>query len=211
MASRTGLLKRFDELIDLGKSLPEFSNSWSLDQRAAKKRWETASIFLLEKTFGKGDEYYRSFNDALRWPNPQAHITYGLSILNGAKEEIEKGFLFKIEHLVAADFFNSIIDQAEYLLSCHYKDVAAILGRVAIEDTLRKVARRNEISFADDIKLAALNDLLWKHEVYAKNVWRVTQGHIDTGNYAAHGEFGKYDEKAVEDMLKWIRETVLNL
>jgi hypothetical protein len=140
MASRTCLLRRFDELIDFGKSLPEFSGSWSLDQHATKRRWQTASIFLLEKTFGKDSEYCKSFNDALRWNNPQSHITYGLSVLSGAKEEIEKGFLFKIEHLVAVDFFNSVIDQAQYLFSA--------------------------------------------------------RGHIDTGNYAAHGEFGKHDEKA---------------
>lgn len=140
-----------------------------------------------------------------------AHFTHGIALMEGAKEEIEKGFLYKIEHLISIDFFESVIEQAEYLLDKGFKDPAAILGRVIIENTLKDIARRENITFSDKIKLATLNENLWKNSIYAKNVWRMVQAQIDLGNFAAHGDFDKYNDKAVRNMLTWIKETLLNL
>jgi hypothetical protein len=131
--------------------------------------------------------------------------------MEGAREEIEKGFLYDIEHLISTDLFESVIEQAKYLLQNGYKDVAAVLGRVVIESTLKDMAKRADISFQENTKLAKLNEILWKNNVYAKNVWRVTQGYIDIGNDAAHGHFDKYNEQSVANMLTWIEETLLNL
>jgi len=69
----------------------------------------------------------------------------------------------------------------------------------------------NDGDIRDTIARAKLNESLWKKNVYAKNIWRVTQGYIDLGNDAAHGDFDKYDDRSVGNMLIWIRETLLNL
>lgn len=213
MSTRTSLLKRFDELISMGKEvlLPFPKSSPSLQYLAKKQRWQTSCQHILERTFGEENVYSKTFGRLLDYRNWRLHITHGLSLMKGAKEEIEKGFLYKIERLITADFFDSVTEQAEYLLKSGFKDVAAVLGRVVIENTLKDIAKRESIEFPDEIKLSELNQLLRKNDVYPKNIWRVTQGYVDLGNYAAHGKFDKYDDKSVGNMLTWIGETLLNL
>ncbi len=211
MSTRSSLLKRFYELIDYGKSIPRYKIDSSLDNLAKKQKWETGCLHLLDRTFGNQSEYFKSFSKAITLGNIHAHFTHGLAIMEGAKEEVEKGFLYKIEHLISIDFFDSIIEQAKYLLDMGFKDPAAILGRVIIENSIKDIARRENINFTDKIKPSKLNENLWKKKVYAKNVWRMIQAQIDLGNYAAHGSFNKYDEDSVRNMLSWISDVLFTL
>jgi hypothetical protein len=183
----------------------------SIEFRAMLNQWQTSSLLLIERTFGKESIYYTNFAVTTRYNNLNAQEMEGTLLLVGVQGEVKSGFLYKIERLISNDFFDSINEQAEYLVNPGYKDAAAILGRVIIENTLKEVATERNLSFSDYIKLSALNELLWKNGVYEKNIWRLMQGHIDVGNFAAHGEFDKYDEKSVEEMLRWIGETVLVL
>jgi hypothetical protein len=210
MTTKETLIERCTSLISEGKNIPK---GYEMDEllSARKEKWTTSAVFLLEKTFGLGNVYVNSFVHSQTFGNHYARITHGVAILEGAKEEIEKGFLNGIRHLVEVDFFDSIIEQAEHLLETGYKDAAAILGRVIIETTLKDVAGREHIVFDQNIKLSSLNDLLWKSEIYDKIVWRLMQGHIDIGNSAAHGKFDEYNAKQVKDMLSWICEKVLTL
>ena len=204
---RVSLLKRFDELIEFGIDLKDESFP---DLLPKKGRWQTSCLHLLEKIFGSNSNYSMKFKETISYVD-ESQLAWEIELMKGAKEEIEKGFLYKIEHLVSNDLFDSVIEQAEYLLSNGFKDVAAALGRVVIENTLKDVAKREKVTFSEKTKLSKLNESLWKKDVYAKNIWRVTQGYIDLGNFAAHGEFEKFDEKSVGSMLTWIRETLLNI
>lgn len=211
MSTRTSLLKRFDELIMAGHDLvwkwQEYESEWL----SKKSRWQTACLYILEQTFGVKSIYYKKFQKSTSYSD-DSQLDWGVELMKGAREEIEKGFLYKIERLVSADFFNSIIEQATHLLESGFKDAAAVYGRVIIENTLKDLAKREDVKILDKITLAALNQLLWKKEsVYPKHMWRSIQAQIDIGNFAAHGNFEKYDDKAVSDMLTWIKETLLTL
>lgn len=212
MSTRKSLLKRFDELISRGKRLlASYENE--LEISARKKQWETACLHIMKRTFGEDSLYFDKLRyDALgSWLDDEANLTHGVALMEGAREEIQSGFLYKLEHLISSDFFDSITEQAEYLLKSGFKDVAAILGRVVIENTLKDLGKKESIAVPEKIKLTALNDLLFKEGVYVKNIWRTTQAQIDIGNDAAHGDFDEYTERSVESMLSWIRETLLNL
>jgi len=202
------LLKRFDELIKFVENLSKERSS--ADFLARKSRWQTSCLHLLEKTFGATSIYYTKFNWTLGYAD-ESQLAWGLELMKGAKEEIEKGLLYKVEHLISADFFDSVIEQAEYLLKSGFKDVAAVLGRVVIENTLKDIAKRENITQPEKTQLSELNQLLRDNSVYEKNIWRLVQAQIDLGNYAAHGDFDKYDDKSVSFMLTWIRETLMNL
>lgn len=212
MSPRLGLLKRFDELINRGKGLPVLSLRYSPSKDFADlDAWETACLHLVDLTFGEEGIYYEKLSDAFGLMNVEDQKNYGIAIMESAKEEIEKGFLYEIKHLMAVDLFDSILEQAEHLLENGFKDAAAILGRVIIENSLKDIAIKNKIDLPEKIKLTELNTRLWKEEIYTKNIWRITQGHIDTGNSAAHGHFDKYDEQLVKDMLNWIGKKILSL
>ena len=89
VSDRTTLLKRFDELIEHGKALLPFQND--LGYLARKQKWVTGCQHILERTFGDNSAYLVAFQDLLKLGNQEAHITHGLALIEGAKEEIEKG------------------------------------------------------------------------------------------------------------------------
>jgi hypothetical protein len=217
MPVRASIKERFDELIkiadqDLNQLFLSSLHSPTLTDLAKLIGWQTACLHLVEKTFGENSAYSEALKHAFAdFHTRESRLANGIEIMKGAKEEIKKGFLYKVEYLIAADVFDSVLEQAEHLLDAGFRDAAAVLGRVVIESSLKKIAQRENIEFDERIKPSKLNDILFNKGLYARNVWRITQGHIDTGNYAAHGDSDKYDEQAVKDMLRWIRETILRL
>jgi hypothetical protein len=126
-------------------------------------------------------------------------------ILSSALDEINSGFLYKIEHLISGDFFMSVIDEAEELVKKHHKDPAAVLLRVIIENTLKDLCDREGIAYVPKDKASSLNTKLKQAGVYGLPMERKIQANLDIGNFAAHGEFSKFSEKDVEDMLDFIK------
>ena len=210
MSTRTSLLKRFDELIKTGHDLVWKWQEYEAEWLSKKTRWQTACLHILEKTFGIKNIYYKNFQKSTSYSD-NSQLDWGVELMKGAKEEIEKGFLYNIKYLVSADFFNSIIEQATYLLESGFKDAAAVYGRVIIENTLKDLAKRKTVKVPNKIKLSELNQLLKKEKIYPQHMWRSIQAQIDIGNSAAHGKFDEYDDKAVSDMLTWIKEKLLTM
>ncbi len=134
------------------------------------------------------------------------YIDVILGILHSAKHAIENDYMQKQELSIAGSVFDSTLVQAKELLEKKYKDPAAILGRVIIEDALRRLANNNDIAIVnekgDNKKVSILNDELKKKEVYGQVQWRRVQTWLDIGNEAAHGNFEKVREKDVESLLK---------
>ncbi len=207
---RMSIKQRFEELITRGKNLPSFKVTEYEEWIGEFHRWELSCLNILEKIFGKESDHYVSFKNS-RKMYEHLWIINGIACLESAKEEVEKGFLYKIEHLISADLFDSVLEHAEYLVSKGHKDPAAILGRVVIEKTLKQIAERETIELPENVKLSKINEILWQKEVYDKITWRLIQGHVDLGNFAAHGDFDKYDSSKVEDMLNWIRKNLMGL
>jgi hypothetical protein len=79
------LHERFDELIKFGKTLMPFKSS--LEYLAKKGRWEVQCQALLERAFGKNNVYLRKFQAILTYGNQEAHVTSGISLMEGAKED----------------------------------------------------------------------------------------------------------------------------
>jgi len=85
--SSADLHQRFDELIKVGKTLLPFQND--LEYLAKKEKWATQCQATLERAFGKDSIYLRKFQAFLTWGNKEAHMTHGISLLEGAKEELD--------------------------------------------------------------------------------------------------------------------------
>jgi len=123
-------------------------------------------------------------------------------VLIGALDDLENGFLIGQEFLVAGEVFDSVLGQARDLLGGGYKDVAAVLGRVVLEDALRRIARQEGLDPTQ--KASKLNDELKNAQRYGQPQWRQIQAWMDIGNSAAHGKFTDYDLQAASDMLDGI-------
>ncbi len=93
-----------------------------------------------------------------------------IGILRGALDDLEKGFLAKQEFLISAALFDDLLSQSKHLCDNGYKDPAAILARVILEDALRRIAR--EASIDDTAKASVINEELKKAGRYNQPQWR---------------------------------------
>lgn len=155
---------------------------------------------IVSTVFGTGSPQFRLLSKATEHNVSRSYQVERLvGVLTGALDDLEGGFLIDQEHLIAGEIFDSVLEQARYLAKSGFKDPAAVLARVVVEDTLRRLAR--EVGLPDAGKAAALNDALKDKERYAKPQWRLVQAWLDVGNSAAHGKFDDYTDQIVLQMI----------
>jgi hypothetical protein len=129
-----------------------------------------------------------------------------IGILRGALDDLEKGFLARQEFIVSAGLFDDLLGQAQHLCEKGYKDPAAVLARVVLEDSLRRLARA--FSIDDSTKVSTINDGLKKAGRFTQPQWRMVQSWLDIGNAAAHGNFDQYKQddvtKLIDDVKRFL-------
>jgi hypothetical protein len=174
--------------------------------------WLTKAENILIVIFGDSGTHVSNFRNAatlLRRYGVSDHYVYRvLGEIEAALDDLENGFLINQEFLVAADVFDSVLAQAKHLLDAKYKDPAAVLGRVVMEDSLKRLARANGFSTLDNNgknkKASVINDELKTANLYNQPQWRQLQAWFDIGNDAAHGNFSNFSDDDVKRMLEGI-------
>ncbi len=169
--------------------------------------WVTKVENLLRTVFGEQSAHFIhyskfAYNKGKNYLQNIGDIVPIIGILRGALDDLEKGFLARQEFIISAALFDDVLSQAEHLCENGYKDPAAVLGRVVLEDALRRIARAASVD--DTAKASAINDELKKAGRYNQPQWRMIQAWLDIGNAAAHGKFGQYSQQDVAKMLEGI-------
>ncbi len=88
--------------------------------------WKAGALSFLDFVSGDDSTHFQLFQ------KNSTHAMYsealqGQGVLKAAKEDIEGGYLKKLETLVAADIFTDFLEMAEHLVEQGYKDPAASL------------------------------------------------------------------------------------
>jgi len=164
---------------------------------------------ILNAVFGPKSTQVKHFLEILP-SNSLSYVEHALDVLlivgvlQGALDDLEHGFLTGQEFLVASDVFDSVLEQAKHLADTGYKDPAAVLARVVLEDALKRIARAEGID--DTQKASQLNDELKKASRYPQPQWRLIQAWLDVGNAAAHGKFDEYTADDVKNAINGIEQ-----
>jgi hypothetical protein len=155
---------------------------------------------ITKTTFGADSPHYSQLAPILaRNPSHAYDVRKIIGILTGALDDLEGGFLQGQEHLIAGEILDSVLEEARQLSKSGYKDAAAVLARVVVEDALRRLCRSMDLP--DVGKAADLNNALRDAGQYSKPQWRIVQSWLDVGNAAAHG---KFDEYTADDVMRMI-------
>jgi len=89
------------------------------------------------------------------------------------------------------------------------KDEGARTLRIVLEKTIQKIAQKNMISIFKDNhkeeKIAVLNDKLKEGGVFNKVQWEENKMYLTIGNNAAHGDYGDFDFKQVENFYRHVQ------
>jgi hypothetical protein len=168
-----------------------------MSDEAAVHAWMSKTENILTSVFGAQStqvNHYQALTHRTGTANSLV-VRRIVGLLSGAKSDLENGFLIGQEFLIAADVFDSLLEQARHLNENGFKDCAAVLARVALEDALKRLARANGVAI---VGLAnRINDDLKGSGVFSQPQWRLNQACLDVGNAAAHGDFNTYSKEDV--------------
>jgi len=210
------ILERLDSLISMGGQVlatkyDKHSGDWThLDRVGAGlfQQWRTSSLAFLN-TLPSEYIYGHEFEGACK-ESGYDDAERGLAILQAAKEDIEGGYLQKVETLVSASVFSDFLEMAEHLLDNGYKDPAASLIGAVLEDGLRRICSNNNITMKSDDNISSLNQKLAQKQAYNPLQQKQIQVWNDIRNNADHGNFDQYNQGDVVDMLKGVRGFLSN-
>ena len=155
------------------KSRVPFVRQQSIPPRTTQRRkieeikaiqWKTSSSHLLENVFGVG-HHLNNFYKATKLLTFDT-VKLGIGILNSAKDDYENGYLFDTRTLIEAEVFDDFLEQAEELLKKDYFLASAVIAGCVLEDAVRKLCIKNNITLSAKPKLDSMNSELAKANVY---------------------------------------------
>lgn len=198
------LTDRLNHLIEVGEEVlktkhrPE-SATYDYVNDDPFYQWRVGALSFLKAVFEDNSTHFQEFQQRCRGPF-YTDALQGQSILKAAKEDIEVGYLRKLEDLVAADIFTDFLEMAEYLLEQGYNDPAASLIGAVLEDGLRKIAKNNDIILKSKENISSLNHKIADAKIYNRLVQRQVEVWNEIRDNADHGKFSEYNADSVQKM-----------
>jgi hypothetical protein len=189
-------IKKIDELIEKAKSIKDYSGFFE---------WKTSSENLINLICGQESEFYKNFVKYVVNLYP-SQIKCGVGILKALKDSLEQGYIKNIKDLVIAEVFTDFLDMAEHLLENGYKDAAASLIGAVLENGLRKIAEKHNVTVKTDDNINSLNTKLADKGIYNRLIQKQIQAWKDIRDAAAHGKFNEYNADQVKLMLEGVRK-----
>jgi hypothetical protein len=179
------------------------------ENKAKLETWLTKTDNVLRTIFGESSAHMERFRFLAEGHLSHAHqVVPIVGVIEAAHDDLVNGFLASQEFLIASEVFDSVLDQARHLNETGYKDPAAVLVRVVLEDALRRIARDENVD--DTNKASRINDDLKKAGRYSQPQWRQVQAWLDLGNSAAHGQFEDYTADDVKVLIEAVERFLAN-
>jgi hypothetical protein len=172
--------------------------------------WLMKSENILVLTFKEKSIQVKRFRD-LR-DNLQGRLYDKLTQIKGLLEaclsDINGGFLQGQEFIIANEVFDSVLEEANFFIKQQNKDIAAILLRIVLEDSIKRIGKKEGVDI--EKKASIINDELKGLNYYQQTTWRQIQAWLDIGNFAAHGDFEKYSLQDVELFYQGLMNFITN-
>jgi len=206
------VLERLDDLINAGEQVlrtrtptpPNIIGDDSLDEQSFIQ-WETSCLSLLGRVSGTDSVHYRNFHSLVGEIADYTPALKGLGVLKAAKDDYENGHLFETRALIEAEVFDDFLEQAEHLLTNGYYGPAAVLAGSILEDGLRKLCQRKDVSLPTKATLDPMNVQLAKAGVYNALMQKRITALTDLRNKAAHGKWNEFNRSDVRQMIDQVR------
>ncbi|WCE28789.1 hypothetical protein [Vibrio sp. SCSIO 43137] len=178
--------------------------------------WVTRVGQLILSLYGEKSQHYKNYTSAIGTDNFyvihsnwHAHVSQVHGVALTVKHDIENDLISNIKGLLQAEIFANFLEIGEHLLNEGYKDAAAVTIGAVLEDGLRELSKKNDISIVKPNgapkTIEPLNTELAQNEVYSKLVQKQVTSFAHIRNKAAHGQYNEYDSSQVEMMLLFVQ------
>jgi hypothetical protein len=146
------LTRRLDELLQMGKKVLETKKGSGHSEyyseyidTAANAGFRSAVLSFIHSVYGCKHPHFKEFEENTNGHYP-SNAESGIAIVQAMKGEIDGGWLFTIKGLVTAEVFANFLEMAEHLLDTGYKDPAAVMCGSVLEEHLRQLCLKHNIS-----------------------------------------------------------------
>lgn len=167
--------------------------------------WGVLCLNLISSIFTKNSDHYQKFDQYFGDSSKFDAIEKCVGVLHAAKSDYQNGYLNKVTSLIEAEIFSDILEQAEELLKKGHYQASAVVAGCVLEDGLRKLCHKNNISFPKKPTIEPMNVELAKIGIYNQFIKDKVSSIGKLRNHAAHGEWTEFTEKDVEDMIRDVR------
>jgi hypothetical protein len=119
-----------------------------------------------------------------------------------------------ISELIHGEMFIDYLEMSSHLLEEGYKDPAAVITGVSLEQHLRLLYQSTETEKGGKtvpVKAETMNQELAKEGVISKGDQKQVTAWLDIRNNAAHGHYDEYNAEAVNLLILGVRKKVLRL
>jgi len=180
---------------------------------------ETAQLIaLIHATINRlappGHTYLKEYDRfastaAARFKSPAAILVGALMAL---RADYAGDRLRTYRELIHAELFADFLEMAQYFVDEDLKDPAAVIAGGVLEQHLRKLCLNHGVPTSDpkgkNLMTNAMNAALAKQGAYGKIDQQQITAWAAIRNEAAHGNFAKYQQEAVELMIAGIRDFI---
>jgi hypothetical protein len=213
-------LERLNQLIDKAQILcqPAGLDDQPLQPYPIKRslfvEWKSGVENFLQNQLGKNHLYYHNFIQEVAGETREG-VENGVGVLKALKEDLEKGYLSQLEELIHAELFADFLQMAEVYFEAGYKDQAAIVAGGVLEEHLRKLALKHNISLnvtnlitgaLSPKKAENLNSDLAQAKVYTKLEQKSVSNWLELASKAGQAKYNQYSREQVELMLRGITD-----
>lgn len=173
----------------------------------------TRSIAAIHRITGPFSSYSKEIDRILREkPELHVHTSSIIGIVKALKDDIDSGYIQSLIELIHAEVFSDFLEMAIHLNDSGYKDAAAVIAGSTLENHIKKLAQKNNISMlttnGKSIKADRLNADLANATIYSKLDQKNITAWLDLRNKAAHGNYTDYNKEQVKLLIIGIQDFI---
>lgn len=131
------------------------------------------------------------------------HLEVIEGIFCGLRVNLQNGLLDSLARQISVDLKSDFLEAARELLEENQKDPAAVLACIVLEDTLKRLAKKNGIDADSSEMSVAANSLLAK-KVIEKSTNQSIQGFKNLRNAALHAQWSEVSAESVNLLLAFL-------
>lgn len=207
--------KIHERLVELVNTPPEISykrinseTSTPLVSSEQAAKWGTSCLNILKIAFGVDSDHYIKFNERYKSYLGVTFVEEGLGIMKAALDDYSHGFTFDLKTAISGEIFQDFVELAKRALAEGNKDVAAVLACAALEDTLKRYARKQGLS-VDDKEMSDVVGALKKHGSVSGAQKTLLDTMPKIRNYAMHANWSKINEPDVSSVIGFVEQFLI--
>ena len=208
------LIKQIDDALDFDSTLKQEGGSYKA-HKASIETFFTMALAAILRATDKNSIYTEQARFVLGTRNSGGRndLSYIagtlVGILQTVKNAINQGFLDSVSDVIHGTVFADFLEMAQHLLDNGYKDAAAVIAGSSLESHLRHLCGNYGVDpdtpDGKRKKADRINADLARANAYDKSPQKNVTAWPGTRNDAAHGDYGKYSDVVVGNMISGVR------